>query len=121
MTRVLRPRGRPGFTLVELLVVVALIIVIAALTVAVLNSGFLSSQKVVGGADRVSGWLLISKQRAKRDGAPRGVRLFLTPTGGAAPVPNSYEVREAQYIEAPEPWAPNPDTELNPNGPRLVF
>lgn len=121
MTRVLRPRGRPGFTLVELLVVVALIVVIAALTVAVLNSGYLSSQRVVGGADRVSGWMLIAKQRAKRDGAPRGVRFFLTPAGAINPVPNSYEVREAQYIEAPDPWAPNPDAELNPNGARLVF
>lgn len=121
MTRVLRPRGRPGFTLVELLVVVALLIVIAALTVAVMNSGFLSSQKVVGGADRVSGWLLISKQRAKRDGAPRGVRFFLTAPAGAIVVPNSWEVREAQYIEAPDPWACNPDAELNPSGPRLVL
>ena len=65
---------RAVFTLVELLVVIALIIVLAALTAAVVQTGMLTSQKVVSAADRASGWLLIAKQRALRDGAPRGVR-----------------------------------------------
>lgn len=121
MTRVRRTLGRPGFTLVELLVVVVLMIVIAALTVAVLNAGFVSSQQVTTGADRVGQWLLISKQRAKRDGAPRGVRFFLTPVTGATTVPNSYQVQEAQYIEAPDAWSPNAAGATNPGGGRIAF
>lgn len=111
MTRTVR---RAGFTLVELLVVIALIIVLAALTAAVVQTGMLTSQKVVSAADRASGWLLIAKQRALRDGAPRGVRFLMTDAGGGF-----FRVTEAQYIESPEPWIPNPDG--IPTGPRIVF
>lgn len=111
MTRTAR---RAGFTLVELLVVIALIIVLAALTAAVVQTGMLTSQKVVSAADRASGWLLIAKQRALRDGAPRGVRFLMTDAGGGF-----FRVTDAQYIESPEPWIPNPDS--NPNGARLAF
>ena len=113
MTRTVR---RGGFTLVELLVVIALIILLAALTAAVVQTGMLTSQKVVSAADRASGWLLIAKQRALRDGAPRGVRFLMTPDPLA---PGSFRVTEGQYIESPEPWIPNTDS--NPTGPRIVL
>lgn len=104
---------RAGYTLVELLVVMALIVLLAALAAAVASSGLIGSQKVVSGADRVSGWLLISKQRAMRDGAPRGVRFL-----GRADSTNSFiEFTEAQYIEAPEPWVPNPNQTPPPPNP----
>jgi prepilin-type N-terminal cleavage/methylation domain-containing protein len=90
--------ARRGFTLVEMLVVMGLIVVLAGLTVAVAESGAFGSQKVVTGADRVSGWLLIAKQRALRDGKPRGVRFLLErDVSGNVVVP--FRVREAQYIE----------------------
>lgn len=107
--------GRPAFTLVELLVVMSMVIVLAALAVGVAESGAFGSQKVVSAADRASGWLLVAKQRALRDGRPRGVRFLLSP-GGAA---DYYTSREAQYIEVPEAWTPNP-TALS-TGPRIVF
>jgi prepilin-type N-terminal cleavage/methylation domain-containing protein len=129
MTRT-APLRRPAFTLVELLVVVALIVLLAALVVAVSQSGLLGSQKVVSAADRASGWLLIAKQRALRDRAPRGVRFLLTPvqdpllnppSSGDPNYQSYYMATEAQYIEAPDPWVPNPNQELNPTGPRIVF
>ncbi len=100
------PAGRGGFTLVELLVVMSLIIVLAGLTVAVAESGAFGSQKVISGADRASGWLLIAKQRAIRDQRPRGVRFLLTqpdPTGN----PTLFAAREAQFIEVPDSFVPD--------------
>src|SRR5688572_2733931 len=120
MTRVLR--RRPGFTLVELIVVIALIIVIAALTVAVFNSGFISSQRVTGGADRIGTAMLIAKQRALRDRAPRGVRFHLTPDPRDPTVPpRSFVVTEFQYIEQPDAWSPNPAAAGNATGGRIVI
>jgi type II secretory pathway pseudopilin PulG len=102
---------------VELLVAMGLIILLAALAVGISQSGMLGSQKVISAADRVSQWLLIAKQRAARDQAPRGVRFFSTPL---AP-PQATFFTEAQYIESPEPWIPNPAQEQNFGGPRILF
>ena len=123
MTRT-RPRG--GFTLVELIVVMSLAIVLAGLAVAVSESGAFGSQKTVSAADRASSWLIIAKQRALRDGKPRGVRFLFAddPTRPLLTSPNdyrnfSYVAREAQYIELPDAWAPNPTSD--PAGPRLIL
>jgi len=110
--------GRPGYTLVEILVVMTLIILLAALALGVSQSGMFGSQKVIGAGDRASGWLLIAKQRAMRDGAPRGVRFYNT-VGGVTGSPTAFT--EAAYIEVPEPWVPNQAQEGNPNGARIVF
>ncbi|OWK43611.1 pilus assembly FimT family protein [Fimbriiglobus ruber] len=107
-----RTTGRAGFTLIELLVAVAIMIALAGLTVAAMNSGAFESQKIIGAADRVSTALLISKQRALRDGAPRGVRFLFNAA-------NPTLVTEYQYIEYPDQWTPNPTA--NPAGPHLVF
>ena len=109
---------RRGYTLVELLVVMSLMILLAALAVGVSYSGMVGSQKVISGADRASGWLLIAKQRALRDGAPRGVRFFLN--AATAPA-TGFVSTEAQYIEQPDVWVPNPAQEGNPTGARIVF
>ncbi|MGL6076441.1 MAG: pilus assembly FimT family protein [Fimbriiglobus sp.] len=106
--------ARSGYTLVELLVVMSLIVLLAALAVGVANSGLIGSQKVISASDRVSGWLLISKQRALRDGALRGLRFYSSP-GDAT------RYTECQYIESPEPWVPNPGQEGNTRGGRLMF
>lgn len=117
MIRVRRSH-RPGFTLVEMLVVAALIVVIAGLTVAVLNAGFITSQQVVHGGDRVSGALLIAKQRAKREGAPRGLRFYVNPPNHPTAAGH---VTEFQYIESPDAWAPNALGASNPLGGRIVI
>lgn len=122
MTRLSRRRG---FTLVELLVALALIIVLMALAVAIYPN-LANSQRVVRSADRVSAWLIIAKEQAKRDGAPRGVRFYVT----------GNQVTECQYIEQPNYWVPNPLQEAEiynasgtpastagqgPNGGRIVL
>ena len=106
--------ARPGYTLVEILVVMSLIILLAALALGVSQTGMFGSQKVISGGDRASGWLLIAKQRAMRDGLPRGVRFF---NSTAAPT----AFTEAAYIELPDAWVPNPQQEGKPNGARIVF
>jgi prepilin-type N-terminal cleavage/methylation domain-containing protein len=124
MTRIATTR-RSGLTLVELLVVITLIVLLAGMAVAVSQSGVFGSQKVINAADRVSGWLMIARAQAVRDGQPRGVRFLLNPVRDPAlnPAgdPNFLAATEAQYIEAPEPWVPNPDPGNEPNGPRIAF
>ncbi len=87
-------RRTAGFTLVELLVVIILILVIASLVVA-FAPRLAERQKVPRGADLIQGWSLISKQRAKRDQLPTGIRLQPDPNN-----PNLY--RELQYIQKPD-------------------
>jgi prepilin-type N-terminal cleavage/methylation domain-containing protein len=67
-------QGRTGFTLVELLVVMVIIIILATLAVALVPR-VNEQQKATNAAGQVSGWALISKQRAKRDRHPVGLRL----------------------------------------------
>src|SRR5579884_4093073 len=68
---------RRAFTLVELLTVMAIIAIIATLT-ALFFPNFDTRRKTASGADQLSGWLLIAKQRARRDGLPTGLRFTVT-------------------------------------------
>lgn len=92
---------RAAFTLVELLVAMSLAVVILSLAVAVSRTSTFESYKAVGAADKLSQWLLIAKQRALRDKAPRGLRLLVDPATGRA--------TEVAYIEQPEAWTPPSD------------
>ena len=92
--------SRRGFTLVELLIVIGVSLALAALAAGVGYSGMIGSQRTVSSADRVSGWLILAKQRALRDGRPSGVRFIGTRVGST----NLIAVTEAQYIEQPEPY-----------------
>ncbi len=72
--------ARRGFTLLELLVVLTLLAVLATLVVVYLIPAFQDNKNVVRGSDRVTTALVIAKQRALRDQAPRGVRFIQDPT-----------------------------------------
>ena len=79
---------RDAFTLIELLVVIGIIAFLAALT-AVMFVGFGSSETGQRGADQMSGWLLIARQQARRDGVPTGIRIDVTGT-------------QVQYVQQPD-------------------
>ena len=89
-------RRRRALTLVELLVTIALITVVATLGYFALGT-FAGPSNVANGVDRLSGWLLIAKQRAKRDGVPTGIRISTDATG------QIYSV--VQYIQQPDAFA----------------
>jgi prepilin-type N-terminal cleavage/methylation domain-containing protein len=97
-------RRRRALTLVELLVVIALITVVATLGYFALGS-FAGPSNVANGVDRLSGWLLIAKQRAKRDGVPTGIRISTDPSG------QIYSV--VQYIQQPDAFASGRCTAVN--------
>jgi prepilin-type N-terminal cleavage/methylation domain-containing protein len=68
-------KPRAGFTLVELLVVITLMLVLAGLAVLIIPS-ITSGQQATNGAAQLQQWLEIAKQRAARDRRPRGLRLL---------------------------------------------
>lgn len=114
---------RGAFTLIEMLVVIGIMLVLGSIIVGVSlrNS---DRQKSLDGADRVSGWLLLAKQWALRDQAPRGVRLVID-NNPASPTYRMVVTRNPiagdtqamvglQYIEQPEDWvAPPPFNLIN--------
>lgn len=67
---------RRGFTLIELIVVMSIIILLAALTAAYWPD-IQSARSVNNATDQTSQWLLTAKQRAKRDGLATGVRFLV--------------------------------------------
>ncbi len=94
-------RIRNGFTLIELLVVMSLIAVLATLAIMFFPNAA-SSQVEARAGTLVQGWLTMAKQRAMRDQAPRGVRLWVNNTtfyAGATLMTNV--VTDCQFIEQP--------------------
>jgi type II secretory pathway pseudopilin PulG len=65
---------RAGYTLVELLVLLTLLAILATLAVALVPQ-VQQQARAATGADQVQGWLLIARQRARRDQHPVGIRL----------------------------------------------
>jgi prepilin-type N-terminal cleavage/methylation domain-containing protein len=95
-------RLRAGFTLVELIVAITILLVLA--TIAVLFVPRTQEQeKAASGARQLFGWLQMAKTRAMTDRAPRGVRL-LPYTGDAS----GMQVRELQFIEQPANYIVQP-------------
>ena len=76
---------RRGFTLVEMLVVITIIVVLATIAVLVAPR-FGESQRISLAAGQVQGWLFNAKQRAYRDKLVRGLRPLTLVTTSANPV-----------------------------------
>lgn len=88
---------RDAFTLVEMLVVIAIILALAALAAA-FAPRVNEDRKRTRAVDNLEQWLLTAKMRAKRDGLATGLRFVLAP-GDIAGV--SYS--QFQYIQQPPP------------------
>lgn len=103
---------RKGFTLVEMLVVITIILLLAGLTYMFIPSQ--GSRKMVNAANNFQAWLLIAKQQAKRDNRATGVRLYPDPTN-----PNNYI--QMIYVQQPDDFAPVGSTAqypgATPSGP----
>jgi prepilin-type N-terminal cleavage/methylation domain-containing protein len=95
--------ARRAFTLVELLIVMALILLLAALAV-VFYPDLSTSERARRGALNIQGWMLIAKQRAKRDGLPTGLR-FLTYSTMAPTGRNCTFCNQIVYIQQPPDFA----------------
>jgi prepilin-type N-terminal cleavage/methylation domain-containing protein len=101
---------RQGFTLVELIVVIAIILLIAALAAA-FAPRVNDSTNLTRAIDNLEQWLLTAKMRAKRDGVATGVRFIPDPNN-----PTSAIYYQLQYIQQPDPLSGTP----GPNGATLV-
>jgi prepilin-type N-terminal cleavage/methylation domain-containing protein len=87
---------RGAFTLVELLVVILIMLVIAALAAAFVPR-VSDSQNLTRAVDQLEQWLLTAKMRAKRDQLATGVRFVQTPGDAAG------TFSQLQYIQQPDP------------------
>jgi prepilin-type N-terminal cleavage/methylation domain-containing protein len=96
MTLNLRPTRRAAFTLVELMVVLAIILFLTALLVAFLPAVY-SQNAESQGAVNLQGWLNIARQKAIRNQNPYGLRLWVNSQNLA-----TLQVVECQYIEQPD-------------------
>ncbi len=89
-------REQAGFTLIELLVAIGIILFLAALAVRFLPTAY-NEGREANAAASVQGWFDLAKQKALRDQAPRGIRLWIDPT-------TTLQVTEAEFIEQPDPY-----------------
>lgn len=89
---------RDGFTLVEMLVVIAIILALAALAAA-FAPRVSDNQRMTRAVDNLEQWLLTAKMRARRDGLSTGLRFVQAPGDPAG------FYSQFQYIQQPPPLA----------------
>ncbi len=89
-------RPLAGFTLVELMIVISLILLLAVMTASAINTS-ISGDKVRGGARQVQSFLAGARDRAIYSKAPRGVRFLLDST-------NNRTVSSMVYIAPTDDW-----------------
>lgn len=95
-----RSRRRPGFTLIELITVIGIILLLASMIVGVAYTGS-NKQVTANGSSALVGWLKTAQAYALRDQKPYGLRL--RPTTNPDPNLNQL-VYSFQYIEQPPDW-----------------
>src|SRR4051794_36032613 len=95
MTRYHSRQSRPGFTLIEMLTVISIMLILGAMVVAVAWTAS-DKKKVSNGATDLVGWIKIAQATALRDQTPNGIRLNVA--GG------STLVTQIQVIDQPPDW-----------------
>lgn len=114
-------RGRRGFTLLELLVVITIVSILLGMTVAAVNFAR-DSERVVSAALQVQSFLSGARDRAIHAKEARGVRFFVDAT-------NSRAVTAMAYIDPAEFWSqgtirlqrPDGDTNNVADGPDITI
>lgn len=101
------PGRRAGFTLVELLVAMTVIVVLAAIAIAVVPSA-MDSDRTTDAAATVRQHLMIAKARATRENNGRGIRFIVTTDPNTPARTRDAWSTEMQYIEAAPTIVPNP-------------
>ena len=108
-----RPMGTPryGYTLIEVLVVITIILILAGLTLATVNFG-IEGDRLAGGARQVQGMSEGARDRAIYAGRPRGVRFIrdalsdgVVTNGPGYDPSNPAVVTSLVYTGAPEPYS----------------
>src|SRR5262249_46812377 len=89
-------RRRAGFTLIELITVVGIMLVLAAMIVGVAYTGS-NKQVTANGSSAIVGWLKTAQAYALRDQKPYGLRLRADTSGSGL-------VNSFQLIEQPSDW-----------------
>jgi prepilin-type N-terminal cleavage/methylation domain-containing protein len=106
-------RRRRGLTLVELIVVITIILLVAALGAAFMPR-VQERQHITRGTDLLSQWLLMAKQRARRDSLVTGLRFQTDPNDpNAGSYPNQYT--QAVYIQQPPAFTGGTCTSVTAN------
>lgn len=101
-TRRLHIKSVDGFTLVELLIVVALLLVLSTLTLAIFNSTS-ESDRIRSSARQLQSSLLGARDRAIHAKLPRGLRLLLQDTTDPT-APAAHVATGMVYIGAEDYW-----------------
>jgi len=100
--------SRPGFTLIELLISMTILLILAGLTIRLLNAT-LNSDRVKSGSRELQSFLAGARDRAIYAGAPRGVRFLADPTDPTT-------VRNFVYIGAPSTYTDGNALTIDPLG-----
>lgn len=94
---------RSGFTMVELLIAVSILLVLAGITVSTLNYSA-EKEKISNGTRDMQTYLKGARDRAIFRRSPTGVRLILDDSGPTNNAGNPITVSSMVYIGSPEPF-----------------
>jgi prepilin-type N-terminal cleavage/methylation domain-containing protein len=120
MIRLRANTARSAFTLVELLVVMAVIIVLASIT-AVVMSNVYDQDRTTDGAALTRQYLMLAKAQAARDQLPCGVRLIYGLDATKPQKTSVYWATELQYIQSSPMLLLNPNEVGEPSFPYVRF
>ncbi len=101
-------RQHTGFTLIELLISMSILLILATLTIRLVN-GTLDSDRMKTGSRELQSFLGGARDRAAYAGSPRGVRFIPDPTDYST-------VRSFAYIGAPSVYTDNALLDISSTG-----